>query len=171
MKSNGTTRICLAVAAVVCSMQSTGCALPVIEGIFDSRDFAIFDNTPEARGDAGDKALLVFLEVDEQQNELRTVSVELRDLPSLPVGEAIDVGAGAFDDARPSIDVVEGTVVRDMLPNGGELISTGDDAKRATSVSGTVTLTENDAGTVAGSFVVDLDDGGYLSGSFASTKQ
>jgi hypothetical protein len=170
MKSNGATRICLAVAAVVCSMQSAGCALPVIEGIFDSRDFAIFDDTPEARGDAGDKALLVFLEIDDSVNMLRTVSIELRDVPSLPVDEAIDVGSGAFDDARPSVEVVEGSVVRDQLPGGGELISTGDDAKRAVSVTGSVTLTENDAGTAVGSFTVDLDDGGYLSGTFASAR-
>ena len=168
--SNHTTRICLAVAAVVCGSSNTGCALPVIEGVFDSRDFAIFNDTPEARGQSGDQVLLVFLEIDENQNALRTVSVDLRQLSTLPVGEAIDVGSGAWDDARPNIEVVEGTIVRDQLDNGGEIISTGDDAKRAVSVSGSVTLDDNTDGSVAGNFRVDLDDGGYLGGRFASTN-
>lgn len=160
------TRICLALVAVL-GAGSTGCALPVIEGVFDSRDFAIFDETPEARGQARDEVLLVFLEM-EGEERLRTVSVDLRDASTLPVGEALDVGDGSFGDQRPNIEVVEGSVIRDRLPDGGELISTGDDAKRAMSVGGVVTLEENDAGTVVGSFRVDLDDGGYLEGRFAS---
>jgi hypothetical protein len=165
--SSGTSPICLAIAAVVCGMNS-GCALPVIEGVFDSRDFAIFNDTPEARGQSGDEVLLVFLELDDSANALRTVSVDLRELTSLPVGEVLDVGTGAFGDARPNVEVVEGTIVRDVLDDGGELISTGDDAKRASSVAGTLTLDTNEAGNVVGSFRVDLDDGGYLAGSFAS---
>ena len=165
--SSGTTHICLAIAAVVCGMNS-GCALPVIEGVFDSRDFAIFNDTPEARGQSGDEVLLVFLEVDDSANALRTVSVDLRELTSLPVGEVLEVGTGAFGDDRPNVEVVEGTIVRDSLDDGGELISTGDDAKRASSVAGTLTLDTNEAGSVVGSFRVDLDDGGYLAGSFAS---
>ena len=163
-----TTRICLAVAAVLSSGISSGCALPVIEGIFDSRDFAIFDDTPEARGQSGEQVLLVFLETDDAANTLRTVSIDLIDMASLPVGEDIDVGSGAFGDARPNIEVVEGSIVRDELPGGGELISTGDDAKRAISVEGSVLLSQNDDEAVVGTFRVDLDDGGYLAGSFTS---
>ena len=163
-----TTRICLAVAAVLSSGISSGCALPVIEGIFDSRDFAIFDDTPEARGQSGEQVLLVFLETDDAANTLRTVSIDLIDMASLHVGEDIDVGSGAFGDARPNIEVVEGSIVRDELPGGGELISTGDDAKRAISVEGSVLLSQNDDEAVVGTFRVDLDDGGYLAGSFTS---
>ena len=162
-----TSHICLAIAAAVCGLNS-GCALPVIEGVFDSRDFAIFNDTPEARGQSGDEVLLVFLEIDDSANALRTVSVDLRDLTNLPVGEVLDVGTGAFGDARPNVEVVEGTIVRDSLADGGELISTGDDAKRASSLAGTLTLETNEAGHVVGSFRVDLDDGGYLAGRFAS---
>jgi hypothetical protein len=163
------TRICLAMAAVFVS-GSTGCALPVIEGIFDRRDFAIFDDKPEARGQSDDEVLLVFLEMegDGADERLRTVSVDLRGVSQLPVGEAIDVGDGSFSDGRPNVEVVEGSVVREQVA-GGTLISTGDDAKRAMSVEGIVTLEQNDAdGSVAGSFRVDLDDGGYLEGRFAS---
>lgn len=164
-----TTRICLAMVAVLVS-GSTGCALPVIEGVFDRRDFAIFDDTPEARGQATDEVLLVFLELEGEgdSERLRTVSVDLRAISTLPVGEAIDVGEGGFDDDRPNVEVVEGSVVREQVASG-TLISTGDDAKRAMSVEGTVTLEQNDAdGSVAGTFRVDLDDGGYLEGRFAS---
>lgn len=160
------TRICLAMVAVL-SGGGTGCALPVIEGVFDSRDFAIFDETPEARGQARDEVLLVFLEMDGDES-LRTVSVDLRAVSSLPVGEPLDVGDGTFGDDRPNVEVVEGSIVSEALPDGGQLISTGDDAKRAMSVSGSVTLDDNADGAVAGSFRVDLDDGGYLEGRFAS---
>ncbi len=163
-----TTRICLAVAAVLSSGISSGCALPVIEGIFDSRDFAIFDDTPEARGQSGDQVLLVFLETDDVANTLRTVSIDLPKMAALPVSEEIEVGAGEFGDERPNVEVVEGSIVRDQLAGGGELISTGDDAKRAMSVNGTVTLSQNDDDAVVGTFHVDLDDGGYLAGSFTS---
>lgn len=162
------TRICLAMVAVLVS-GGTGCALPVIEGIFDSRDFVIFDDTPEARGHSDDEILLVFLELEGGETErLRTVSVDLRAISTLPVGEAIDVGDGSFGDTRPNIEVVEGSVVREQVARG-TLISTGDDAKHAMSVDGTVTLEHNEAsGAVVGSFRVDLDDGGYLEGRFAS---
>jgi hypothetical protein len=163
-----TTRICLAMVAVLVS-GSTGCALPVIEGIFDRRDFAIFDDTPEARGQSGDGVLLVFLELEGQgeQERLRTVSVDLRALSTLPVGEAIDVGDGSYGDDRPNVEVVEGGVVREQVAQG-TLLSTADDAKRARSIEGAVTLEHNDGGDVIGSFRVDLDDGGYLEGRFAS---
>jgi hypothetical protein len=164
-----TTRICLAMVAVLVS-GSTGCALPVIEGIFDRRDFAIFDDTPEARGQSDDEVLLVFLELEGEgdSERLRTVSVDLRAISSLPVGEAIAVGDGSFSDERPNVEVVEGSVVREQVANG-TLISTGDDAKRAMSIDGSITLEQNDDdGSVAGTFRVDLDDGGYLEGRFAS---
>jgi hypothetical protein len=163
-----TTRICLAMVAVLVS-GSTGCALPVIEGIFDGRDFAIFDDSPEARGQSDDGVLLVFLELEGQgeHERLRTVSVDLRALSTLPVGEAIAVGDGSFGDARPHVGAVEGSVVREQVAQG-TLLSTSDDAKRATSIAGEMTLEENDGGSVVGSFRVDLDDGGYLEGRFAS---
>lgn len=163
------TRICLAMTAVLLS-GSTGCALPVIEGIFDRRDFAIFDDTPEARGQSGDGVLLVFLELEGQgtSERLRTVSVDLRELPRLPLDEAIEVGDGGFSDPRPNIEVVEGSVVRDQVASG-TLISTGDDAKRATSVDGTLWLeARDDDGRLAGRFRADLDDGGFLEGRFSS---
>jgi hypothetical protein len=160
---------CLALALVSVCVGGTGCALPVIEGIFDQRDFALFDDTPEARGESGDETLLVFLDVDDNAGELRTVSVDLRALSTLPVGSAIEVGSGAWDDARPSVEVVEGSLVTEQLSDGGTLMSTGDDARRAASQTGTITLDEN-GDTVAGSFDVDLDDGGYLHGAFRSTR-
>jgi hypothetical protein len=163
------TRICLAMTAVLLS-GSTGCALPVIEGIFDRRDFAIFDDTPEARGQSGDGVLLVFLELEGQgtSERLRTVSVDLRELPRLPLDEAIEVGDGGLSDPRPNIEVVEGSVVRDQVASG-TLISTGDDAKRATSVDGTLWLeARDDDGRLAGRFRADLDDGGFLEGRFSS---
>jgi hypothetical protein len=162
-------RICLAMVAVLVSGGS-GCALPVIEGIFDRRDFAIFDDTPEARGQSGDGVLLVFLELEGQgtSERLRTVSVDLRDLPSIPLGEVVEIGDGSLSDPRPNVEVVEGAVVREEVASG-TLISTGDDAKRATSVSGTLSLEERgDDGGLTGSFRADLDDGGYLEGRFSS---
>jgi hypothetical protein len=161
--------ICLALALVSVCAGGTGCANPVIEGIFDQRDFALFDDTPEARGESGDETLLVFLDVDNNVGQLRTVSVELRGLSTLPVGDAIEVGSGKWDDARPSVEVVEGSLVTEPLADGGTLMSTGDDARRAVSHTGTITLEEN-GDTVVGAFDVDLDDGGYLHGSFRSTR-
>jgi hypothetical protein len=152
------------------SATGSGCALPVIEGIFDSRDFAIFDDTPEARGQSGEQVLLVFLEMNDADNTLRTVSIDMQNMADLPVDEAIEVGSGGFGDVRPNVEVVEGSIVRDILQSGEELISTGDDAKRAVSVEGTVTLEQNDADAVVGTFLVDLDDGGYLAGSFTSSN-
>jgi hypothetical protein len=145
----------------------SGCALPAIEGVFDQRDFVLFDDTPEARGDTNDDALLVFLDLDDVQARMRTVSIDLRAVRDLPIDEAIEVGDGTWDDPRPAVEVVEGALERQQLDDGGELITTGDDARRATSLSGTLTLEENGA-AVAGTFVVDLDDGGYLRGSFRS---
>jgi hypothetical protein len=160
---------CLALALGWIVAGSTGCALPVIEGIFDQRDFALFDDTPEARGEAAGETLLVFLDVDSNARKLRTVSVGLRDVARLPVGDALEVGSGAWDDARPSVEVVEGTLVEEALSDGGTLMTTGDDARRAVSATGTITL--DDAGdTIAGSFKVDLDDGGFLEGSFRSVR-
>jgi hypothetical protein len=160
---------CLALALVSVCSGGTGCALPVIEGIFDQRDFALFDDTPEARGESDDATLLVFVDIDDGAGRLRTVSIDLRALPTLPVGEAIDVGSGKWDDARPSVEVVEGSLVTEQLADGGTLMSTGDDARRAVSQTGTMTLAEN-GDTVVGSFDVDLDDGGFLHGSFRSTR-
>ncbi len=167
MNARNASRLCLAIATVV-GFQATGCALPVIEGIFDSQDFAIFNDRPEARGDAGTTAMLVFVDMDDA--ELRTVSIELRELPSLPLGQELAVGEGAYGDVRPSVQVVQGPIVKEPLADGGVLISTNDRAKSARSTSGTVTLTHNDDGDVAGSFTVDLNDGGYLSGTFASQR-
>jgi hypothetical protein len=167
--SSRITSTCLALALVGVCAGGSGCALPVIEGIFDQRDFALFDDTPEARGESGDETLLVFVDIDDTARELRTVSVDLRALSTLPVGSEIEVGSGAWDDERPSVDVVEGTLITEPLADGGTLMSTGDDARRAVSLNGTITLDENDE-TVAGHFDVDLDDGGYLRGSFRSTR-
>ena len=163
------TRICLAMVAVLVS-GGGGCALPVIEGIFDQRDFAIFDDEPEARGQSGDGVLLVFRELEGQGSteRLRTVSVDLRDLPTLPLDDAIEIGDGRLSDPRPNIEVVEGSVVREQVASG-TLISTGDDAKRATSVDGTLWLEQrDDDGSLAGRFRADLDDGGFLEGRFSS---
>jgi hypothetical protein len=161
---------CLALVVSAFSLGSTGCALPVIEGVFDQRDFALFDDTPEARGEAGDEVLLVFLDVDRTAGQLRTVSIDLRALPGLPTGEELTVGTGDWDDERPSIEVVEGSLLEEPLDDGGVLMTTGDDARRAASVEGSILLDQNDA-TVAGRFRVDLDDGGYLNGSFRSTRE
>jgi hypothetical protein len=157
----------LILGGLVCS--GSGCALPVIEGVFDQRDFALFDDTPEARGEAGADVLLVFLDVDRPAAELRTVSVDLRGLKNLDVGEELVVGTGAWDDQRPSVEVVEGSLVEETLDDGGILMTTGDDARRAASLGGTITLDEN-GDTVSGRFTVDLDDGGYLNGSFRSHR-
>jgi len=163
---------CLAVAALALAVGGSGCALPSIEGIFDNRDFAIFDDTPEARGGAAnDQAMLVFLEADEATETLRTVSVDIRALSTQPLGEALEVGAGEIHDTLPSIDVVEGKLVRTPLPDGGNLITTDSNALRATSVEGSLTIEQNDDEALAGSFTVTLDDGGFLEGRFRSANQ
>lgn len=159
--------LCLAFAVTGWSM---GCA-PAIEGIFDDRDFALFDDVPEARAQVNDDVVLVFADIDEDAGHIRTVSVDLRGLSALGVDDAVAVGTKAWDDARPCVDAVEGPLVVEEIPGGGRLFSVDADAAvRAVSVGGTITLTENDAdsGAVAGSFRVDLDDGGYLEGAFRS---
>jgi hypothetical protein len=163
------TSTCLVLAMAGLSAGGTGCAAPVIEGVFDQRDFAVFDDAPEARGESGAEVLLVFLDVDDGAGTLRTVSVDLREVDELPVGSALEVGSGAWDDVRPSIEVVEGTLVTEPLDDGGTLMTTGDDARWAASQGGTLTLEEK-GDTLAGRFDVDLDDGGYLQGTFRSTR-
>ncbi|MBM4282554.1 MAG: hypothetical protein FJ137_17980 [Deltaproteobacteria bacterium] len=160
---------CLALALIGFAAGGSGCALPVIEGVFDQRDFALFDDTPEARADSGDEVLLVFLDVDRAVGQLRTVSVDLRGLSSLPAGEPAAVGTGAWDDDRPAVEVVEGTFIEETLEGGAVLMTTGDDARRATSEAGSVTVDEQ-GDTVAGRFTVDLDDGGFLTGTFRSQR-
>ncbi len=161
--------ICLALAAVGLLMSGSGCALPAIEGVFDGRDFAVFDNTPEARGEVNDEILLVFLDLDEPAAQMRTVSVDLKEVSTLETGVDIDIGTDAWDDLRPSVEVVEGTLVIQEIEGNGRLLTVGDDAKRAHSVDGSINLTHND-GTVAGTFRVDLSDGGFLAGSFTSAE-
>ena len=160
--------ICLALATVGLLMGGSGCALPAIEGIFDDRDFALFDDTPEARAQVNDEVLLVFADIDEGAGQMRTVSLDLRAISTLPVGVELDVGHDAWDDMRPSIEVVEGTLVEEEVASG-RLLTVGDDAVRAEATSGTVLLTEND-GTIAGNFHVGLDDGGFLEGAFHSVE-
>lgn len=165
-----TKTLCLALATVGLLMGSSGCALPAIEGIFDDRDFALFDDTPEARSQVKDEVVLVFADIDEGDAHMRTVSVDLKGMDSLPVGVDITVGDGAWDSTLPSVDAVEGTLITEEIPGRGKLYTVGDDALRAVSVDGTLILTENDAGTVAGRFTVNLDDGGYLEGAFRSAQ-
>ncbi len=164
-----TARITLPCLALVMAAGGTGCALPVIEGVFDAREFAVFDDTPEARGQSDDGVLLVFVDIDEAGGRLRTVSVDLHGLPGLPAGDEVDVGDGSWADRRPSVEVVEGSLVTEPLPEGGTLMTTGDDARRAVSEAGSLTLEEN-GDVIAGSFAVDLDDGGYLRGTFHSAR-
>lgn len=163
-----TTQTCLAVAALFLAAVGSGCAIPTIEGVVAARDFAIFNDVPEARGgEANDHAFLVFVDIDENQNTLRTVSVDIRALSEQPIGEVLDVGEGDIGDTRPVIDVTEGELVRSPLPDGSELITTNADAMMATSTSGVLTIDENDDELV-GTFDVKLNDGGYLQGSFRS---
>jgi hypothetical protein len=169
MKAN-TTHICLALATVGLLMGGSGCALPSIEGVFDDRDFAVFDDAPEARAQVDDEVLLVFVDVDDAANTMRTVSVDLKGIDALETGVELDVGDDSFGDDRPSIDAVEGTLVTEEIPGKGTLMTVDDDAVRAVSIGGTLQLTENE-GTIAGDFHVDLDDGGYLEGSFRSVEQ
>jgi len=161
-------QICLAVVAIASLLAGSGCALPVIEGVFDDRDFAIFNDVPENRGQSGDHVLLVFVDVDD--TALRTVSVDLRAVSTLPVGDDIDVSEAGGDD-RPVVEVVEGTLIRQEVEGRPDLITVDDDAVRARSMGGALTLSENDGtGGVVGSFKVDLDDGGFLEGSFTARQ-
>ncbi len=158
--------ICLAVLALGSLLPATGCALPVIEGVFDDRDFAIFNDVPENRGQSGDHVLLVFVDIDDTQ--LRTVSVDLPAVSTLPVGEDIDVSEAGGDD-RPVLEAVEGTVVREQIKGRSDLITVKDDAIRARSIGGSFSLSESsDDGDLVGAFRVDLDDGGFLEGSFTA---
>jgi hypothetical protein len=166
--STQNTSNCLARGLMVVALAAlglgSGCALPNIEGIFGGEDFALFDDTPEARGQTNDRLVLVFLEHNDV--ELRTVTVELRNVEALPRGVPLEVGAGDFADLRPVVDVVQGTLVETIRDDGVRILSTTDDARRARSVSGTLTL--DDTATVGGSFRADLDDGGWLQGLFGS---
>ena len=164
--SSRTSQICLAVVALASMLAGSGCALPVIEGIFDDRDFAIFNDTPQNRGQSGDHVLLVFVDTDETR--LRTVTIDLNAVSTLETGVAHDVSE-AGGDARPVVEAVEGTLIRQAVEGRSDLITVDDDAIRARSVAGSVTLTENsDDGDLIGSFRVDLDDGGFLEGSFTA---
>jgi hypothetical protein len=149
------------------ALGATGCALPNIEGIFADEDFALLDNSPEARGQQNDRLVLVFLEHNDE--ELRTVTVELRDLSTMPRGIELEVGDGIFGDPRPVVDVVQGTLIKTIRDDGIPILSTTDDARRAKSVSGTLIL-DDSIDTVGGTFRVDLDDGGYLNGLFGSAR-
>ncbi len=170
-----TSHICLARLAAVVSVglmvSGSGCALPAIEGVFDDRDFAVFDNTPEARGQVGDEVLLVFADIDEANETMRTVSIDLKAIDTLETGVDLDAGDDSYGDLRPSIDVVEGTLVTQEIEGSGTLRSVDvDTAKGAVSTGGSVLLDENSGGTIAGSFRVDLSDGGYLEGAFRSVQ-
>ncbi|MDP2341366.1 MAG: hypothetical protein Q8O67_10430 [Deltaproteobacteria bacterium] len=163
-----TNQVCLAVVALASLLAGSGCALPVIEGVFDDRDFAIFNDVPENRGQSGDHVLLVFVDTDE--TALRTVSVDLRAVSTLPVGEDIDVSEAAGEE-RPAVEVVKGTLIRETVEGRPDLITVADDAVRARSIGGSLNLSENDGtGGVVGSFRVDLDDGGFLEGSFTARQ-
>lgn len=163
--------ICLALATVGLMIGGSGCALPAIEGIFDDRDFAVFDNTPEARGQVGDEVLLVFADIDDAAATMRTVSVDLKQVDSLAVGVELEVGDDSYGDLRPSFDVVEGTLVTQEIEGNGVLQSIDvETAKGAVSSGGTLVLDENDGGTIAGTFRVDLSDGGYIEGAFRSAQ-
>lgn len=168
--------ICLARASAVLAtvgllVSGSGCALPAIEGIFDDRDFAVFDSTPEARGQVGDEVLLVFADIDEAAATMRTVSIDLKAVDTLDVGVELEAGDDSYGDLRPSIDVVEGTLVTQEIAGNGTLQSVDvDTAKGAVSTGGTVVLDENSDGSLAGSFHVDLSDGGYLEGTFRSAQ-
>lgn len=168
MKGN-TTQLCLALATVGLMLASTGCSLPAIEGIFDDRDFAVFDDTPEARGQVDDEVLLVFVDIDDNTQTMRTVSVDLKVIDTLDVGVALDIGDGSFDDDRPSIEAVEGPLVTEQIASGTLVTVDADRAAKAVATGGTVTLSENGS-TIAGDFKVDLDDGGYLEGTFRSAE-
>ena len=153
-----------ALAAIV-ALSASGCALPgAIEGIFADKPFELVDERPDGKAQGETELLLVLMEI--RHERMSTVSVHLRDVESLPVGEEIAVGDGAWGDARPSFDVVEGTLLRELRSDGVEILSTGDDAVRASSVEGSLTLEEAPGGDLLGRFRVDLDDGGYLDGSF-----
>ena len=157
--------ICLALLVLASLVMTSACALPVIEGVFDDRDFAIFNDIPQNRGQSGEHVLLVFVDTDD--TKIRTVSVDLHAVSTLDVGVELDVSDAASDD-RPVLEVVEGTLVSEEIEGRGVLMTVGDDAIRARSVSGFVTLSENHDGDLVGAFQVGLDDGGFLDGSFTA---
>ena len=164
--NGNSSQVCLAVVALASLLAGSGCALPVIEGVFDDRDFAIFNDVPENRGQSGDHVLLVFVDTDE--TALRTVTIDLPAVSTLDVGVAHDVSDAGGDD-RPVVEAVEGTLIRETIEGRGDLITVGNDAVRARSVGGNVTFSENnDDGDLVGSFRVDLDDGGFLEGTFTA---
>jgi hypothetical protein len=158
----------LAILGSVLTVLATGCAAPGwADGIFGETDFELRSQDPLAQAGGSERDMLVVMaEIDGET--LRTVSIGLNRFQTLPHGEPVDAGDGSPGDARPFVDVTVGELVREDRGDGVEIISS-DNATRAASTGGSVTLDELGA-QVAGSFRVDLDDGGYLEGSFLAER-
>jgi hypothetical protein len=152
-----------AVAAAMCLTQA--CAVPAeVEGIVRGEEFVVRDPRPAAKATAaGRDAYLVLSQNDGET--LRTVTVRLPNIASLPLEQDIAVGTGVDDDAdAPFVQVAEGELEVTTRADGAEILS-ATDPTFAQSVTGTLRLTSKD-GEIAGTFAIDLDDGGWLDATF-----
>jgi hypothetical protein len=144
------------------------CAAPAsVEGVFSGQKFRLDSDAPLSMPTASGRDMVVVLSQFDTET-LRTVSVKIPAYASLPLGEALAVGTGAYGDERPSIDVAVGVLLVETRPDGAEILS-ATDAEVATTVAGTFTLVDVSDAAIAGAFRVDLDDGGYLEGSFVAS--
>lgn len=154
-------------ACAVVALAAVGCAVPAeVEGIVRGEQFQVRDPRPASKAtSAGRDAYLVLSENDGAT--LRTVTVRLPDIATMPVGEDVSVGPRENDQGLPHVEVSEGALVKETRGDGALILSAAD-PQFATSTGGTLRLDEKGE-DLAGSFRVDLDEGGWLDGVFVVT--
>jgi hypothetical protein len=164
-------RAVAAAGAMLLAALATACAAPAtVEGVFGGDSFRLESTTPLTKPTASGRDMVVVLSQVESET-LRTVTLVLPHVASLPLGKPLDVGTGAYGDERPSLEVAVGDLLVETRADGVEIIS-ATDAVIAATTGGTFTLDDRSAeGDIAGTFDVELDDGGYLQGTFVATPE
>jgi hypothetical protein len=156
------------IAALAVLVVASACGAPAtVEGVFASDTFRLESQDPLTKPTASGRDMVVVLsQVDSET--LRTVTLLLPKFADMQLGEPLDVGTGAFEDFRPSLEVAQGDLVVETRPDGVNIISSTNNVFAKAS-AGSFTLDERAAdGSLAGTFSVDLDDGGFLEGSFVA---
>lgn len=152
--------------ALVAVLAGSACAAPAnVDGVVRGDGFTMRCMSPLTKPTASGRDRMVVL-ADHDSETLRSVNLHLKNVASLPLNVAVDVGVAEDPDA-PSLEAVVGDLVVDTREDGVQLLSSDND-RRAASIGGTLTVTELDDTQVSGTFHVDLDDGGYLEGEFTA---